>query len=75
MYNTNVFVAMPFSEEFNDEFELAIQKAALEQHGFRCIRVDEEQFVGSVVGKITNEIDKAMLLIGELSVETPNAFL
>ena len=48
-----VFVLMPFSEEFHDLYELGI-KAACNDAGAYCERVDEQIFVENVLERLYN---------------------
>lgn len=68
-----VFVLMPFSEEFNDVYQLGI-KAACDSVGVYCERVDETHVLGPVYDKITNAITKADIVISDLSNSNPNVY-
>lgn len=57
-----VFVAMPFSEEFQNVYEFAIY-AAVRNCGFICERVDQTHFTGDVLGRIRDGIESASLVI------------
>ena len=70
----SVFVAMPFDPSTDDLFQLGL-KAAIEEAGFRCIRVDEQQFTGGILPKIQQLIGKCSLVVAELSGANPNVLL
>jgi hypothetical protein len=64
---------MPFSSDFDDIYQLGI-KAACEEAGAYSIRVDEEIYQGSVVGRIFSSIDKADLIIADMTGKKANVF-
>lgn len=68
-----VFVLMPFSEEFDDVYRLAI-KAACTNAGVYCERVDEQIFQGSILERVYNQISKADLIIADMTGRNPNVF-
>ena len=68
-----VFVLMPFKDEFNDTYQLGI-RAACEAAGAYCERVDEQVFDGSILQRIYNQIDKADIVIADMSGQSPNVF-
>jgi hypothetical protein len=70
----SVFVAMPFSEEFEDIYQFGIY-AAVRRMGYVCEKVDESAFTGNIVDRITEGINKADFIIADLSVERPNVYL
>lgn len=67
------FVLMPFSKEFDDTYELAIQPAC-EQAGAYAERVDKQIFTGSILERVFNQISKADLIIADMSERNPNVF-
>ena len=67
------FVLMPFSEGFEDIYKLGI-KAACEDAGAYCERVDEQFFDGSILDRIYNQIGKADVIIADLTGRNPNVF-
>jgi hypothetical protein len=71
---TRLFVAMPFSDDFADEWEIAIQEAA---HFCKilCERIDKTAFVGDIVTEIKRRIDEYDGLIAVLNTANPNVFL
>jgi hypothetical protein len=68
-----IFVLMPFKEEFSDIYELGI-KAACEEAGAYCERVDEQIFVGGILERVYNQISKADLIVSDMSERNPNVF-
>lgn len=69
-----VFVAMPYSEEFQNVYEFGIYPA-VRNCGFICERVDETHFVGDVLGRIRDGIEASSLVIADLSEGRPNVYL
>lgn len=70
----SVFVAMPFSEEFEDIYQFGIY-AAVRRMGYVCEKVDESVFTGNIVDRITEAINQAEFIIADLSLERPNVYL
>jgi nucleoside 2-deoxyribosyltransferase len=70
-----VFVLMPFRETdgFPEVYEEGIQPAAVDA-GAYCERVDEQNFDGSIVERIYNQIAKADVIVADMSGKTPNVF-
>lgn len=69
-----VFVALPFSEEFENVYEFGIYPA-VRNCGFICERVDEAHFAGDVLTRIRGGIENADLVIADLSEGRPNVYL
>jgi len=69
-----IFVAMPFSEEFEDVYQFGIY-AAVRKCGGVCEKVDETIFAGSIVDRIQDGIRNADLVIADLTGERPNVYL
>jgi hypothetical protein len=69
-----VFVALPFSEEFQNVYEFGIYPA-VRSCGFICERVDETHFTGDVLGRIRGGIEAADLVIADLTEGRPNVYL
>lgn len=69
------FVIMPFKAPL-DEVYLDVIKPAIETHpvSLRCIRADEIYTTGTVLGGIWEEIQKARLIISDLTNRNPNVF-
>jgi hypothetical protein len=70
----SVFVAMPFTDEFEDVYQFGIY-AAVRRCGYVCEKVDEAVFTGPIVEQITEGIRNATFVIADLSLERPNVYL
>lgn len=69
------FVAMPFGgEDAEDRFYLGIQEPVWKAH-FRCERIDQEFFTGSILDRIKSKIADAEVVIADLTGANPNVFL
>jgi hypothetical protein len=71
---TRLFVAMPFKDEFNDEWEIAIQEAANSLQ-MLCERIDKSAFTGDIATEIKRRIEQYDGLIALLNGANPNVFL
>lgn len=69
-----VFVAMPFSEEFQNVYEFGIYPA-VRNCGLICERVDEAHFTGDILSRIRDGIESADLVIADLTEGRPNVYL
>ena len=69
----NCFVLMPFSEEFDDIYQLGI-KSTCNEMKMNCERVDEQIFNHSILQQIYNQIENADILIADLTNQNPNVF-
>ena len=69
-----VFVAMPFSEEFEDVYEFGIY-SPVRRCGYVCERVDEVAFAGDLVGRIQEGIRASSVVVADLTLERPNVYL
>jgi hypothetical protein len=67
------FVMMPFGEWF-DRYYQEIYVPAIKEAGFEPVRGDELFHTGSVVEQIWEQIEKAKLLLADLSGKNPNVF-
>ena len=67
------FVMMPFGEWF-DRYYQEIYVPAIKEAGFEPVRGDELFNTGSVVEQIWEQIEKAKLLLADLSGKNPNVF-
>ncbi len=67
------FVLMPFEAKFNDIYEYGI-KGACTDAGIHCERVDEQVYLGSILERIYSQIDKADLLVADMTGKNPNVF-
>jgi hypothetical protein len=68
-----VFVLMPFSDDFTDIYEVGI-KPACKDAGAYCERVDEQKFDESILERIYNQIDKADIIVADMTDRNPNVF-
>ncbi len=68
-----VFVLMPFAKEFDDLYQLGI-KAACQEAGAYCERVDESYFEEGILSRIYNQISKADIVVAEMTGRNPNVF-
>ena len=64
---------MPFGEWF-DRYYQEIYVPAIKEAGFEPVRGDELFHTGSVVEQIWEQIEKAKLLLADLSGKNPNVF-
>jgi hypothetical protein len=67
------FVMMPFGEWF-DRYYQEIYVPAIREAGFEPVRADELFTTGSVVEQIWEQIEKAKLLLADLTGKNPNVF-
>lgn len=70
----HVFVAMPFSDDFTDTYELGI-RPTVNAVGFLCERIDTSSFTGDILARIKDRIETASLVIAELTDANPNVYL
>jgi hypothetical protein len=69
-----VFVALPFSEEFENVYEFGIYPA-VRNCGFICERVDQAHFTGDILNRIKGSIEAAEFVIADLTEGRPNVYL
>ena len=69
-----VFVAMPFSKELRDVWTFGIQQP-VRSAGLLCERLDNEAFTGDILSQIKERIEKADLVIADVTGANPNVFL
>jgi hypothetical protein len=69
-----LFVAMPFAEDYLDEFHIGFCEAA-NANSFLCERLDLETFVGDVVTEIKRRILGSHGVLALLNDHNPNVFL
>jgi hypothetical protein len=69
-----LFVAMPFSDHYLDEFEIGFCESA-KSNDFICERLDLEHYVGDMVLEIKNRIIRSSGVIALLNDLNPNVFL
>ena len=73
-HKPKLFVAMPFNEDFSDEWEIAIQEASAHA-GIVSERIDKTAYVGDVVSQIKKRISEYDGLLALLNEHNPNVFL
>lgn len=71
--NPFVFVLMPFTKDFGNVYQFGI-KAACDNAGAYAERVDEQFFEGSILQRIYNQIDKADVIVSDMTGRNPNVF-
>jgi hypothetical protein len=70
----HVFVAMPFSDEFDDIYYYGIEPA-VKAAGYLCERADTRCFPGDILDWIKARIQTAALVIADLTTANPNVYL
>jgi hypothetical protein len=70
----SVFVAMPFTEEFEDVYQFGIY-STIRRCGYVCEKVDESVFAGNIVERIMDGIRNADFVVADLTMEKPNVYL
>jgi hypothetical protein len=70
----HVFVAMPFTDEFDDIYHYAIEPA-VKAAGFLCERADTRRFSGDILDWVKGRIQTATFVIADLSTANPNVYL
>jgi hypothetical protein len=68
------FVAMPFSESFEDVFYYGISPP-IRAAGLLCERIDEVPFTGDVVDSMRKMIGSSRIVVADLSDANPNVYL
>ena len=74
MPNRKILVAGFVSEEMDDVFHYGIQ-GAVNAAGFLCERADLSTFTGDVLEWVKNRIERASLVVADLSDANPNVYL
>jgi hypothetical protein len=64
---------MPFDNQFGDVFHYGIRPVVSER-GLDCVRVDKDIFVGEVLGWIHRRIDRAEVMIADMTGANPNVY-
>jgi len=64
---------MPFDEDFDDVYQLGI-KAACDEAGAYCERVDEQIFQETILQRIYNQIAKADIIVADMTGRNANVF-
>ncbi len=70
----HVFVAMPYSEQFEDVYELGIYPA-LRECGYICERLDRTAFIGDILEHMKDRIRTARFVLADLTEARPNVYL
>lgn len=72
----HVFVAMPFADEFDDQYYLGI-RPAVTGNDLLCVRLDQDEavFTGDIMEQIKSRIQDAQLMIALLDTNNPNVYL
>jgi hypothetical protein len=68
-----VFVLMPFEEKFADIYKFGI-KGAADDAGAYAQRVDEQIFDEGMLDRIFNQINKADVIVADMTAKNPNVF-
>jgi hypothetical protein len=68
-----VFVLMPFDSAFRDVYQFGI-KGAAEDIGAYAERVDEQIFDEGILDRIFNQINKADVVVADMTGRNPNVF-
>jgi hypothetical protein len=68
-----VFVLMPLDPAYNDIYAFGI-KGAAEDVGAYAERIDEQIFVEGILDRIFNQINKADVIVADMSGRNPNVF-
>ena len=68
-----IFILMPFEPAFNDVYKFGI-KGAAEAAGAYAERVDEQIFVEGMLDRIFNQINKADVIVADMTGKNPNVF-
>ncbi len=70
----HVFVAMPFTDEFDDIYHYGIEPA-VKAAGYLCERADTRCFSGDILDWLKGRIQTAALVIADLTTANPNVYL
>ncbi len=68
-----VFVLMPFDKSFNDIYQFGIKETCTSL-GCYCERADEQMFEERILDRVYNQINKADIIIADMSDKNPNVF-
>jgi nucleoside 2-deoxyribosyltransferase len=64
---------MPFTSDFDDFYAYGIKESCKDAESY-CERVDEQNYEGSILERIYNQIAKADLIIADMTGRNPNVF-
>jgi hypothetical protein len=70
----HVFVAMPFSDEFEDVFVFGIYEP-VRQCGLICEKTNETAYTGDILHRIRTRIESSSLVIADMTGARPNVYL
>jgi hypothetical protein len=70
----HVFVAMPFTDEFDDIYYYGIEPA-VKAAGYVCERADTTCFSGDILDWLKGRIQTAAFVIADLTTANPNVYL
>ena len=70
--NPRCFVIMPFSDEFKEVYEVI--RETVESHDYDCTRADERYLTGPIIDDVTDQIEKADLIVADFTGKNPNVF-
>ncbi len=70
----HIFVAMPFKNDYDDQFYLAIQPCVKDIE-MLCERMDLDTFTGDIVDRMLDRIRTARLMVALLDGGNPNVYL
>ena len=68
----NCFVIMPFASEFDEVYQVI--RETVEGHSYECIRADERYLVGTIMDDVNDQIERADLIVADLTGRNPNVF-
>ncbi len=71
-FKPNCFVIMPFAPEFDEVYQVI--RETVEDHRYECIRADERYIVGTIMNDVNDQIEKADLIVADLTGKNPNVF-
>jgi hypothetical protein len=70
----HVFVAMPFTDEFEDVYYYGIEPV-VKAFGYLCERADTRSFTGDILDWLQQRIRTAAFVVADLSTANPNVYL
>lgn len=73
-FERHAFVAMPFSEPFNDVYHYGIAPP-VRASGLFCVRIDQTPFTGDVIDRMKQRIASSIVVVADLSESNPNVYL
>jgi hypothetical protein len=62
---------MPFKEEFDDVYFVAMRDAAVSVSA-TCIRIDNEYYQGDILQKLKQDVKDSIVMIADISGANPN---